>query len=129
MPLFTTELNRLGDYIGVSTLTIRLHTTTPSNASPTAGRITVGGGLFESGFALSPGNITGASNGDISNNVDLDFGTADQAIGTVRYWSAYRSNAPVAFGTLPATNIAIGDSFRINSGAPSSLTGQPSKQI
>ena len=51
MPLFTTELNRLADSIGASTLTIRLHTAIPSNASPTNGRLAAGGGTFETGQA------------------------------------------------------------------------------
>ena len=32
------------------------------------------------------------------------------------HWSAYRGSAPVAFGTVPSTIIANGDSFSINSG-------------
>ena len=46
MPLFTTELNRLADSIGASTLTIRLHTAAPTDASPTNGRVTAGGGVY-----------------------------------------------------------------------------------
>ena len=117
MPLFTVELNRLADSIGASTLTIRLHTAAPTDGNPTNARITVGGGIYESGFSLTAGNISAAANGDIMNSVAIIFGTADEDVGTVTHWSAYRGNSPVAFGTLPNTAINNGDTFTINSGS------------
>ena len=114
MPLFNTELNRLADDIGASNLTIFLHTSAPTNAQPTNGRVSTGGGRFASGATLTAGNISAASNGDIQNTANIDYGAATAAVGTVTHWSAYRSSAPVAFGTLPSTVINNGDSFRIN---------------
>ena len=114
MPLFTRELNELADYIGRADLTIRLHTAAPSNANATNGRTTVGGGAFEAGKVLAASNITVAANGDIRNAVEIDFGTADEAVGTVTHWTAARGADPVAFGTLPNTAIANGGSFKID---------------
>ena len=114
MPLFTRELNELADYIGRSDLTIRLHTAAPSNANAANGRTTVGGGAFEAGKVLAAGGITVAANGDIRNSVAIDFGTADEAVGTVTHWTATRGADTVAFGTLPNTAIANGGSFEIN---------------
>ena len=114
MPLFTTELNRLADSIGASTLTIRLHTAAPTNGSPTNARTTAGGGGYENGVTLAASGISNASNGDITNNAAIDFGTADEAVGTVTHWSAYRGSVAVAFGTLPSTAIGNGDTFAIN---------------
>ena len=114
MPLFTTELNRLADSIGASTLTIRLHTAAPTDANPTNGRTTAGGGAFAAGKALAAADISDASAGDIENDSDIDFGAATAAVGTVTHWSAYRSSAPVAWGALPSTVIGNGDSFKIN---------------
>ena len=113
MPLFTTELNAQANYIGRADLTIRLHTALPSNANAANGRTTVGGGAFEGGATLAAGNITDAVNGDIRNSVEIDFGTADEAVGTVTHWTAARGVDPVAFGTLPNTAIANGGSFKI----------------
>ena len=114
MPLFNRELNEIADYIGRSNLTIWLHTAAPTNASPTNGRTNKGGGAYENGASLTAANITNASNGDINNNVAIDFGTADENVGTVTHWSAVRGSNAVAFGTLPNTAINSGDSFRIN---------------
>ena len=116
MPLFIMELNRLADSIGASNLTIWLHTAAPTNSDPDNGRTTVGGGAYESGATLTAANITTASNGDINNSAAIAFGTADEDVGTVTHWSAYRGNTPVAFGTLPSTTINDGDTFTINSG-------------
>ena len=113
MPLFTTELNRLADDIAASALTIRLHTAEPTNASPTNGRTTVGGGAYESGATLAAADISAAANGDVSNTATIPFGTADEAVGTVTHWSAYRGTAPVAFGTVQSTVIADGDTFTV----------------
>ena len=114
MPLFTVELNELADRIGRSNLTIRLHTAAPTNGSPTNARTTAGGGSFGTGATLTATNISAASNGDIENSVAISFGTATADVGTVTHWSAYRGTDPVAFGTLPSTVIASGDSFSIN---------------
>ena len=114
MPLFTVELNRLADNIGASDLTMRLHTAAPTDAAPTNGRTTAGGGSYSSGETLAAGDISTASNGDIDNDVAIDFGEATADVGTVIAWSAYRGNNPVAHGTLPSTTIADGDSFSIN---------------
>ena len=115
MPLFTVELNRLADSIGASDLTIWLHTSTPSNTNIATGRTSTGGGAYESGATLAAGNISNASGGDIENTAAIAFGTATAAVGTVTHWSAVRGSAGVAYGTLPSTVIAIGDSFSINS--------------
>ena len=114
MPLFTRELNEVADYIGRSNLTIRLHTAAPTDASPTNGRTTAGGGAYESGATLTAANITAAANGDIENNVAIPFGTADEAVGTVTHWSAYRGADPVCYRSLPTTTIGSGDTFTIN---------------
>ena len=114
MPLFTTELNELADRIGRSNLTVRLHTAAPSNASPTGGRVSAGGGTYGTGATVTAANISSASNGDVQVTADIDFGTATADVGTVTHWSAYRGTDPVAFGTLPSTTISSGDSFKIN---------------
>lgn len=116
MPLFTRELNELADRIGRSDLTIWLHTAAPTDADPDNGRTTVGGGAYESGKTLAAANISDASDGDISNSVAIDFGAADENVGTVTHWSAVRGTDAVAYGTLPNTAINDGDSFQINSG-------------
>ena len=114
MPLFEIELNRIADGIAASALTIRLHTAAPTDAAPTMGRTTTGGGSYVSGATLAATNISNASGGDIENTVAIDFGTATADVGTVTHWSAYRGTVPVAFGTLPSTAINNGDSFQIN---------------
>ena len=114
MPLFTVELDRLADNIGASDLTIRLHTSVPSDGSPTAGRTTTGGGSYGTGTTLASSDISDASSGDIENTAAISFGTATADVGLVTHWSAYRGTAPVAFGTLPNTTINNGDSFTIN---------------
>ena len=72
MPLFNVELNEKANRIGRSDLTIYLHTAAPSDASPTNGRLTAGGGVFETGQTLAAGGISVAANGDITNdNADI----------------------------------------------------------
>lgn len=110
-------MNRIADDIAASDLTIWLHTAAPTNASPDNGRTTVGGGAYESGATLTAANISAASNGDVSNSAAIDFGTADENVGTVVAASAYRGTAPVGHWTLPSTTINNGDSFQIPSGA------------
>ena len=117
MPLFTRELNALADSIGVAALTVRLHTALPTDAAPTNGRIAKGGGLYESGIAVPATDISDAANGDIQITAALAFGAADEAVGTLTHWSAYRSNLAVAFGTLPSTIIANGDTFTVDANA------------
>ena len=115
MPLFTTELNRIADNIAANALTFRLHTAAPSDASPTNGRTTAGGTGYENGVVIAAGDISAASNGDIEVDVDIDFGAADEAVGSVGWLSAYRGNSPVGWWVLPSTTtIANGDSFKIN---------------
>ena len=111
MPLFNRELNELADRIARSDLTVWLHTATPTDASPTTGRTTVGGGAYEGGATLAASNIAAAANGDIDNDVAIDFGTADEDVGTVTHWSAFRGSDEVGFGTVPSTQIDNGDSF------------------
>ena len=117
MPLFTTELNRIADGIGASTLTVRLHTAAPTDAQPTNGRVTAGGGLFVSGVAVAPGGISVAANGDINIMADIDYGTAVGAAGTVIALSAYRGAVPVFhYDTLPSRTVGSGDTYKINAG-------------
>ena len=114
MPLFTRELNDLADRIGRSALTIWLHTAAPTDAAPTNGRTTKGGGGYEAGVVVPSTDISDAAAGDIQITADVNFGAADEAVGTVAWWTAYRGNVAVAYGTLPSTVIANGDSFKIN---------------
>ena len=116
MPLFAVELDRLANNIGASDLTIWLHTDQPTDVDPTLGRISAGGGLFETGATLAALDISHASDGDISNAFDINFGNAIADVGTVAWWSAIRIADPVAYGTLPTTLIANGEPFRINAG-------------
>ena len=116
MPLFTRELNELADRIGRSDLTVRLHTAAPTDANPANGRTTVGGGGYENGVTLDSSDISDASAGDISNDNAIPFGTADEAVGTVTHWTAYRGSSEVAFGPLPSTAVGDGDDFEINAG-------------
>ena len=117
MPLFTVRLNDLADYNVRNALTIRLHTAAPSNGSPTNGRTTVGGTGYENGVSVAASNWSVASGGDVDNDNDIEFGTADDDVGTVTHWSAYDGTDPVAYGTLPSTTIADGDTFTINAGS------------
>ena len=71
-------------------------------------------GPYEAGKAVTTANISAASNGDISITADIDFGDADEAVGTVGWWSLVRGSDGVAYGTLPSTVIGNGDSFKIN---------------
>ena len=114
MPLFTRELNELADRIGRSDLTMRLHTAVATDGNPTNGRTSVGGGAFEAGATLTAANITASANGHIENSVDIPFGTADEAVGTVIGVSAYRGGDAVGYWPLPTTIIGNGDSFKIN---------------
>ena len=114
MPLFDAELNRLADSIGDSDLTIYLHTAAPTEADPTLGRTTAGGGAYQAGATLAAVDITDAAAGDIENSAAISFGTAAASVGTVTHWSAFRGAAPVGYGTLPSTAINNGDTFSID---------------
>ena len=114
MPLFTRELNEVANYIGRANLTFWLHTAVPTNAQPANGRTTVGGGAYEAGVVLAASDISNAMNGDIDSDVVIDFGTADEAVGTVIRLSAYRGANAVAHWPIPATIMGNGDSFQIN---------------
>ena len=74
----------------------------------------MGGGAFEAGLAVTAAQWTAASAGDVENDVAFDFGTADEAVGTVGWWSFIDANGEVGYGTLPSTVIADGDSFEID---------------
>ena len=116
MPLFPSELNAVANYIGRSDLTFWLHTADPTAADPTNGRTTAGGTAYENGKTVAAGSITDAVFGDIEVNIDIDFGTADEAVGTVIALSAVRGADEVGWRTIASTAIADGDSFKINTG-------------
>ena len=84
MPFFNRELNELSDHVGRADLTIYLHTALPTDADPSNGRVTTGGGLYETGAVLAASDISNAINGDIDNDVAIPFGTATDDIGTRR---------------------------------------------
>ena len=116
MPLFERELNAVANWLKRRDLTIWLHTAAPTDASPTNGRTTVGGGAYETGIALAASDISDAVNGDISNNVALAFGMADEDVGMVTHWSGVRGNDAVVHGTLPSRAIGHNDTYTINAG-------------
>ena len=102
MRLFVREQNELADRIARSDLTVYLHTAEPTDASPDNGRVTVGGGDYESGATYDATDISNASGGDISFTEDIDFGTADEAVGTVGWATFYRGATPWATSPCPA---------------------------
>ena len=114
MRLFVREQNELADRIARSDLTVYLHTAEPTDASPDNGRVTVGGGDYESGATVASGDISNASGGDISITADIDFGTADEAAGTVIFAVFERGTDAVGYIALPSTTIGNGDTFTIN---------------
>ena len=114
MPLFTSRLNRIADNEIATAGTLWLHTAAPSDGNPSNGRTNAGGGEYESGHTMSAGAWTAASGGDIENSAAIAFGTATAAVGTVTHWSFIDPQGDVAWGTLPSTVIASGDSFQIN---------------
>lgn len=117
MPLFIVELNRLANQIGNADLTIWLHTAAPTDVQPNNGRTNKGGGAWETGAELTAANISDASNGDISNTVAIPFPEADEDVGTITHWSAYRGADPVGHGTVSSVVINSGDSYTIPIGA------------
>ena len=114
MRLFVREQNELADRIGRSDLTVYLHTAEPTDADPENGRVTVGGGDYESGATVASGDISNASGGDIGITADIDFGTADEAAGTVIFAVFERGTDAVGYIALPSTTIGNGDTFTIN---------------
>ena len=114
MRLFVREQNELADRIARSDLTVYLNTAEPTDASPDNGRVIVGGGDYESGADYTASNGSNASGGDITFNVDIPFGTADEAVGTVIFATFYRGNDAVGYIALPSTTIGNGDTFTIN---------------
>ena len=116
MPLFTNELNESIDNMARAGR-VWLHTAAPTNASPAANRTSQGGGAYEAGFAVTAANWSAAASGDVQLDVVCDFGTSDEAVGTVTHWSFDPSTGDDgAYGTLPSTTIGNGDSFEINTG-------------
>ena len=114
MRLFVREQNELADRIARSDLTVYLHTAEPTDANPDNGRVTVGGGDYESGATYSASDISNASGGDIGFTADIDFGTADEAVGTVLFAVFERGTDAVGYIALPSTTIGSGDTFTIN---------------
>lgn len=118
MPFFDTELNRIANDSSSMVLTVFLHTSAPTNLSPANGRITTGGGLYESGASLAAADISASVDGDVSNSAAIAFGTVTANVGLPTHWSTYRGGSPHAFSTLPDDGaVNTGDSFTINSGS------------
>ena len=116
MPIFSNELDNAADNMARAGR-VWLHTAAPTNADPTTGRTNRGGGAYETGFAVTAANWSTASNGDVQLDVACDFGSADEAVGTVTHWSFDPTTGDDgAYGALPNTVIGNGDSFSINTG-------------
>ena len=117
MPLSTTELNRLADYIAVDAMTARAHDGNPG-ANGTANRIGTADG------ALSAASWSVAAGGDVTYNDDVALGVLDAANShDVSWFSLWRGNAfvhreeaedPDNPGS-PAT-VTAGGTFTINTG-------------
>ena len=116
MPLFSVKLNKIADDELALAGTVWLHTAAPTDASPANGRTTVGGGDYEAGQAVTAANWTVAANGDVNISIDLGFGVADEAVGTVGWWSFVTPSENVGYGTLPSRAIGDGDTYKINAG-------------
>ena len=116
MPLFSVKLNKIADDELALAGTVWLHTAAPTDASPANGRTTVGGGDYEAGQAVTAANWTVAANGDVNISIDLGFGVADEAVGTVGWWSFVTTSENVGYGTLPSRTIGDGDTYKINAG-------------
>lgn len=114
MPLFSAELNQLADRIQRAAWTVRLHTAAPSDASPDNGLVTVGGGSYESGFAITTAQIDRDADGDLTINVACAFGEADEDVGTVTHYSIKRGTDNVSWDAFASgTTINDGDTFTI----------------
>ena len=114
MPLFGPYLDTIADDMVGGAGTVYLHTAAPTDNAPTNGRTTAGGGSYANGVTTAASDWTAASDGDVENSNAFDFGTATADVGTVTHWSYYLGTVAVAYGTLPSTVIANGDSFSIN---------------
>ena len=115
MPLFTRELNELADSVGRADLTARLHTQEPTDADPTLGRTTVGGGAYENGVTVPEANLSTAANGVTTITGAIPFGQADENVGTVGWVSFYRGSDAVGYSALDSQEtINDGDSYEVN---------------
>ena len=115
MPLFLRQLNESANHIVRADLRFWLHTQEPTDANPSLGRTTVGGGAFEAGVVLAASDISDAAGGDTESEVMIDFGTADEAAGTVNHLSCIRgASDEVSYWPIASTIIGSGDSFAIN---------------
>ena len=111
MPLSTTELNRLANYITASDLILYAHTANPGT-NGTTGRLTT------PTVALDDANWSVASNGDVDYEADAEFGVLDSSNQRViTYWSVWRSTAFVASGAMASSvTVTAGGTFKINTG-------------
>ena len=114
MPFFTSYLDSVANEVFDAAGVIYLHTVEPTDADPTNGRTSAGGGAFENGLATVATDWTDANDGDVQNSVAFAFGVAAGDVGTVTHLSYYKGGVPVGFVTLPITTIADTDSFTIN---------------
>lgn len=112
MPLYDAELNRVANEISASAMVAYAHSAAPTNADADNGRIN------STGIAMTAGNWSAASGGDVQYDADVQFGVLDASNQqVVTHWSVFRGAAAVAFGSLasPITVVA-GGTFQINSG-------------
>ena len=111
MPLSTTELNRLADYIVVDAMTARAHDGDP-DANGTNNRIGTAEG------DLSAASWSGAAGGDVTYNDDVEIGVLDAANSQdVTWFSLWRGNAFVHREQMSATvAVVAGGTFTINTG-------------
>ena len=115
MPFFTARLNAMANALVNDAGVFYLHTAAPTDADPTNGRTSTGGGLFETGIVTAATDWTDASNGDVENSSAFDFGTATADVGTVTHWSYEEGGEPCSWGTLPTTTpVNDGDSYSVN---------------
>ena len=118
MPFFSTYLDYLASIPRAEANgRLWLHTVAPTNINPANGRTNVGGGAYEAGMPMDEADWTDVANGDFSNAAAIDFGVADEAVGTVTHWSFIGANRNIGWGTLPNTVIAIGGSLSIDANA------------
>ena len=68
----------------------------------------------KAGRPIPPATYPNASGGDITFNVDIPFGTADEAAGTAIFATFYRGNDAVGYIAIPSTVIGNGDTVTIN---------------
>ena len=114
MPYFTRERNDLMDRVGRADFTVYLHTEMPTEAAPHRGRVTTGGGTYETGATVAVADISMAANATIIVTVELNFGASIAVIGRVPYYTLYRGSDEVGYGTLPTGDpIGLLDTFKI----------------